>query len=178
MRTALGFTLTLRPGLPDPAGMRDLRRSARLLPSAGLSGFLVLISTRLVAGEMSGVLTGTGSEEVRSTENDVLRSEGLGRGVVGWCKLSGRAVGIESTTAFVMPSSRRYVSIARLTSVVAFPKDLRPKCTVSGPDPRLMTPSFTVGCILMFTKAAGLSTREEATSDRVLFRVLDPSIMV
>lgn len=80
-----------------------------------------------------------------SDENDPFRVVASGRGVVGLFIASGMEVGASWITAELMPSNLKYVSMAKFTSVVDFPNDLFPKWTVSGPDPRLMTPSMTVG---------------------------------
>jgi hypothetical protein len=85
-------------------------------------------------------------------------------------------VGASCRTAELIPSSLRYVSMAKLTSVVDLPNDRFPKCTVSGPDPRLMTPSMTVGWTLILFKAAGdslsVSEREAVTLDHIKDKVV------
>lgn len=138
-------------------GLRDRTISVRELLSAGRRGFLVLIRTRVCDDEISGVRVKTGSNSGTSEEKDPLRLVGSGSGVVGLCTGSGRDVGPDCRTALLMPSRRKYVSIAKLTSVVDFPKDRRPKCTVSGPEPRLSTPSKIVGWTLILFRAAGNS---------------------
>lgn len=163
--TEVGRTRTLRPGL------RDLTVSERALVSAGLRGFRVRMRTRVFADEISGVRVRTTSGAGISDEKDPLRLVGSGSGVVGLCTGSGRAVGAGCRTALLMPSSRRYVSIARLTSVVDLPNDRRPKCTVSGPEPRLRTPSMIVGWTLMLFKATGDSL--SVTAEKVKRRQVE-----
>lgn len=73
--------------------------------SAGRSGFLVLIKTRVFEEGISGVRVRT--EGRTSDEIDPLRIVGSGSGVVGLSMASGTAVAKDSITTLLMPSSRR-----------------------------------------------------------------------